>query len=140
VPTPVAYAVDANVILRLVLGDDPHLSAKAEAVFRAMEAGEVTLVCDPVNLAEAVWVLSSYYKASCEDIAGALLPLVKRSGFHVPERDRYARALELYGKGLLRFGDACACATAITACQGRLVSFDRKLSRVLGLERTEAIA
>lgn len=138
-PTPVEYTVDANVILRFVLGDDAHLSGKAEAVFRAMEAGEVTLACDPVNLAEAVWVLSSYYKASCEDIAEALLPLVKTSGFHLPERDRYVRALELYGQGLLRFGDACACATAMAASQGRLVSFDHKLARVPGIERTEAV-
>ncbi len=137
---PIEYTVDANVILRFVLGDDPQLSAKAGEVFRAMEAGEVTLACDPVNLAEAVWVLSSHYKASCEDIAESLLPLAKTSGFKLPERDRYVRAFELYGQGLLRFGDACACATAESASQGRLVSFDRKLSRVPGIQRTETVA
>ena len=137
--TPAECAVDANVILRFVLGDDAHLSAKATAVFEAMEAGEAVLVCDPVNLAEAVWVLSSYYKASCGDITEALLPLVKMSGFQIPEKDRYVRALELYGQELLRFGDACACATAMAACAGRLVSFDRQLTRKPGVERMEAV-
>jgi predicted nucleic acid-binding protein len=135
---PLEYAVDANVILRFVLGDDPRLSAKAAAIFRAVEAGEVALACDPVNLAEAVWVLSSHYHAPCEAIAEALLPLVKASGFHLPDKDRYLRALELYGQGRLRFGDACACATAEVASQGRLISFDRRLSRVPGIERMEA--
>lgn len=133
------YAVDANVILRFVLGDDPALSAKAIAVFKAMEAGEVTLACDPVNLAEAVCVLTSYYKASCADIANALLPLVKAAGFRMPEKDRYLRALEFFGQGVLRFGDACACATALATGDGRLISFDRRLSGVAGIKRIEAI-
>jgi predicted nucleic acid-binding protein len=134
---PVEYAVDANVIVRFVLGDDARLSAKAQAAFAATESGAVTLACDPVNLAEAVWVLASHYKTPPEDIAGALLPLVKMSGFRLPDKERYVRALELYGRGLLRFGDACACATAEVASHGRLLSFDRALSRVPGIERVE---
>ena len=137
---PVAYAVDANVLLRFVLGDHAELSAKAEAVFAAAEAGDVVLACDPVNLAEAVWVLSSHYKASCGEIAEALLPLVKMTGFQVPEKDRYVRALELYGQGALGFGDACACATAEETSEGRLVSFDRALSRVPGIQRVEVVS
>jgi predicted nucleic acid-binding protein len=133
------YALDANVIVRFVLRDHPELSAKARAVFRAMQAGKVSLVCDPVNLAEAVWVLWRHYGVPSEDIAGALLPLVSKSGFQLADKERYVRALELYGQGLLRFGDACACATAEMAAQGRLVSFDRALSRVPGIERTEVV-
>ena len=139
-PAAIEYAVDANVILRFVLGDDPGLSAKARTVFKAMEDGEVLLSCDPVNLAEAVWVLSSYYKASCADIADALLPLVKAAGFQVPDKDRYVRALELFGQGALRFGDACACATAAVAGGGRLISFDRRLSSVPGIRRIETVS
>jgi hypothetical protein len=33
------------------------------------------------------------------------------------------------------FGDACACAAALQRCEGRLVSFDRKLSGVDGISR-----
>jgi len=134
---PVEYAVDANVILRFLLRDSAALSEKAETAFRAMEAGEVTLVCDPVNLAEAVWTMSSYYKVPHHEIAGALLPLVRARGFHLPDKERYVRALELHGERGIRFGDACACATAEDACEGRLLSFDRGLSRVPGIARTE---
>jgi predicted nucleic acid-binding protein len=138
--TAIECAVDANVILRFILGDDPHLSAKAKAVFKAMEASEVILACDPVNLAEAVWVLSSHYKAPCADIAEALLPLVKAAGFRLPEKDRYVQALELFGQGALRFGDACACETAMAAGDGRLISFDRRMSGVSGIKRIEAVS
>jgi predicted nucleic acid-binding protein len=140
VPMPVAYAVDANVLLRFVLGDHDELSAKSQAVFAAAEAGEVTLACDPVNLAEAIWVLSSHYKASREHIAEALLPLVKMAGLQMPDKGRYVRALELYGQGVLGFGDACACATAEATSEGRLVSFDRALSRAPGIARVEVVS
>jgi predicted nucleic acid-binding protein len=139
VPATVDYAVDANVLLRFVLGDHVELSAKAQAVLAAAESGEVTLACDPVNLAEAIWVLASHYKASCHDIAEALLPLLKMRALQLPDKGRYVRALELYGQGRLRFGDACACATAEVTSHGRLVSFDRALSRVPGIERVEAV-
>jgi predicted nucleic acid-binding protein len=127
------------VILRFILGDPPELFNKAQAIFRAVETGEVTLQCDPVNLAEVVWVLSSHYKVPCEEIARALTPLVSAPGILVPDKERYLRALALYGEGRLRFGDACACAAAELGCQGRLVSFDRALSRVTGIERVEAV-
>jgi predicted nucleic acid-binding protein len=139
-PAAIECALDANIILRFVLGDNPGLAAKARAVFKAMEDGKAVLACDPVNLAEAVWVLSSYYKAPCADIADALLPLVKAAGFRMPDKDRYVLALELFGQGTLRFGDACACATAITAGGGCLISFDRRLSNVRGIRRVETVS
>jgi len=135
----VEFAVDANVILRFVLGDPPELFDKAQAAFQAVESGEATLRCDPVNLAEVVWLLSSYYKVSCADIAGALIPVVSAEGFTVPDKERYLRALALYGEGKLQFGDACACAAAELDCAGRLLSFDRALSKVPGIERAEEI-
>ena len=136
---PVEYAIDANVILRFVLADHPGLFAKAQAIFAAAEAGEVTLHCDPVNLGEVVWVLSSHYKIPCADIADFLSPLLSAVGFMVPDKQRYLRALALYGEGTLRFGDACACAGAKQCCEGRLVSFDRALSKAEGIERVEAV-
>jgi len=139
VPTPAEYAVDANVILRYVLRDDAGLFRKANAVFAAMEAGQVALICDPVNLAAAVWVLGSVYGASEREAAEALLPVVKAAGFRMSDKDRYIRALEWYGEGRMEFGNACACATAAHAAEGRLVSFDRRLSRAPGIERAEAV-
>jgi predicted nucleic acid-binding protein len=137
---PVVHAVDANVILRHLLGDEPKLSSKAHAIFAALETGDVVLECDPVNLAEVVWVLASHYQVGRQQIAESLSPLVKAPGFRVPNKERYLLALELYGQGVLRFGDACACARALEACDGRLLSFDRKLSRVEGVTRREGVA
>ena len=131
------FAIDANVILRYVLGDDEKLSARAATILQGVDSGETAISCDPVTLAEVVWVLSSYYGLPNHEISEGLAPLVKAEGFLIPSKDRYVRALDLFAGSVKHFGDACACATALEDCEGRLYSFDRKLSSVDGVRRAE---
>jgi predicted nucleic-acid-binding protein len=132
-------AIDANVILRYLLGDDKILSAKAINIMNAIEIGDVIVSCDPVNLAEVVWVLKSFYKLPNSEISEGLGPILKTDGFVIPNKDRYILALELFADSMDHFGDACACATALEDCDGRLYSFDRKLSEIKGIARKESI-
>jgi len=134
---PARFAIDANVILRGLLLDNRELSDKAIAILKAVEEGRSAVYCDPVTLAEVVWVLWRSYQRSRQDIASALKPIVQAEGFHMPGKDRYLRALDLYGTTVEHFGDACACAGALEECEGKLCSFDRKLSSVPGVERLE---
>jgi len=133
------YAIDANVILRFLLNDDLALSQQAIAIFAAIERGEMTAFLDPVILAEVVWVLNSFYKLPPAQIAAELLILVKSDQIILSDRDMYISALELYAGGRLHFGDACACAVAKRQCDGKLLSFDRKLDRIAGICRTETM-
>ena len=133
------YAVDANVMLRYLLRDNEEQWAKADALMHEMENGRLQLLCDPVQLAEIVWVLKSVYGLQREQIANSLVSIVSASSFHVPDKDRYVHALNLYGTSVRDFGDACACAAALEECEGRLLSFDRKLSSVEGISRLEGL-
>jgi len=132
-----AISIDANVILRYLVRDDEELWRKANAAVLKMESGELVLECDPVILGEVVWTLTSFYKLPRQQIAEALSRLLRADGFRVPSKDRYLRALQLYFTSVPHFADACACAAAVEDCEGRLLSFDRKLSRVEGVRRTE---
>ena len=136
---PLPCAIDANVILRYLLGDDRELAAKSAGILQAVERREIAVVCDPVTLAEVVWVLSSYYKLPNPEISEGLGPLLRADGFTVACKDRYIRALQLLAGNVKHFGDACACAAAFEECEGRLYSFDQKLSSVPGIHRTEEI-
>ena len=129
-------AIDANVIVRFLTKDHEHY-APARAIFEAVRDGKAQVVCDPVNLAEVVWVLQSYYREPPERVGKALADLVKAPNFVVPQKERYLKALELYAARKLSFADACACAAALDDCDGRIYSFDRKLSGVPGVERLE---
>lgn len=131
------WAIDANVIVRYIVGDDPRLFEQAAVALQAVERGEMTVVCDPVQLAEVVCVLSSYYEVPAEEISDAVLAIVQADGFLMGHKPRYVRALRLFGQTVRSFGDACACATALEECEGRLCSFDRKLSSVDGIVRAE---
>lgn len=133
------YSVDANIILRYLTRDHEELWKKADAIVGAMDDGKVELVCDPVTLAEVVFVLGSTYGLAREQIHALMEPIVTAKAFVMPNKEVYIRALELYGDSVSHFGDACACATALARAEGRLVSFDKKLSGVEGIHRTEEV-
>lgn len=133
------YVVDANVILRFLTRDHEVLWKRSVEVVEAMEAGRIQLLCDPVTLSEVVFVLGSFYKLTGEHISQILKPILQADGFHVPDKQRYLRALDLFATSVPHFGDACACAAALEECEGRLVSFDKRLSGVDGVVRTEEV-
>ena len=133
------FAIDANVILRHLLQDDQELSPKAKAIFDAMEGGRLTVLCEPVTLAEVVWVLKSFYKLTPQEISTELTQLAMNTGFIIPSKPQYLLALQLYGGPIPHFGDACACAAAIDKCEGRLFSFDRGIPKVAGIARMEEV-
>jgi len=138
-PRTEIYSIDANVILRYVLEDDPRLFAKAREILLGVQSGHTVVICDPVNLAEVVWVLESFYKLTNEQICEGLLPIINPEGFILPDKEHYLLALRLFAGGVKSFGDACACAAALRDCDGRLYSFDAKLSNVPGIARSESV-
>lgn len=131
------FVIDANVIVRYLVQDEPNLTPKAVAIMEALQDGKIIAVCDPVILAEVVWVLSSVYGLAPARIAEGLEPILQASHFDIPNRGRYLAALKLYATSVPHFGDACACAAALEKCEGRVLSFDRDLSRVKEIRRTE---
>lgn len=134
-----AHSLDTNVIVRFLTKDNDILHPKAERIMQAVTEGRLTVVCDPVILAEVAWVLNSYYKLPRADICNLLMAIVKSDNVLIPNKSRYALALEIFGKGKAHYADACACAAALEACEGRLFSFDRELSEVEGIDRREMV-
>ena len=130
-------AIDANVILRYLVGNHEELSPRAKTIIESVEDGHLVVWCEPVTLAEVVWVLTSFYNRERAEIGSRLSSIVKLEGFRVAHKALYLRALELYAGPVADFGDACACAAALQHCEGRLLSFDQALSRVEGITRAE---
>ena len=137
-PLPVVV-IDANVIIRYILRNDERLYALAETIFVAVDAGKVRVLCDPVILSEVVFVLTKTYDMPREEVAVGLIDILNSPGFVIPNKAHYLRALALLGTTVAHFGDACACAAAIEETEGRLYSFDKKLSRVEGVTRLERV-
>jgi predicted nucleic-acid-binding protein len=113
-------AVDTNVIVRYLTGDDDEQFAKADALIR----GEDVYVCTTVVL-ETEWVLRRGYRFSRERIVAALTAFAGLPRVTLEEPALAAKALEWMRSGL-DFADALHLAKA-AGCEA-FVSFDRQFA------------
>lgn len=114
--------VDANVVLRYMLHDDETTTPKAEQTIRE---GAYLL---PEVLAEIVYVLLGVYSVPRAELASRLQILVKEVRTEYPEV--LDAALATFGTTKLDFVD-CLLAAYNTHLHDKVVSFDRKLNRLL---------
>lgn len=121
--------VDANVILRLLTGDPPHLAQRSLRLAEQAERGEVTLKISPIVIAEIVWVLSSFYRYPRAQIAEVLIPLVTAEGVVMEEAEQVIAALDRMVTANVDFIDAFIAEIARRE-GGAVVSFDRDFRRL----------
>jgi predicted nucleic-acid-binding protein len=123
-------AVDTNVLVRLVTRDDARQVARAES-FVARGAWVPHLV-----LAEATWVLTSVYGRGPEEIASAVEMLLNHQHLTLQDPDAVAAAVASFRRRpALGFSDCLVLEVARRAGHLPLGTFDRDLSRLVGVER-----
>jgi predicted nucleic-acid-binding protein len=123
-------AVDTNVLLRVILRDEPRQAAAAD---RWVERGAWV---PQLALAEATWVLASVYERSAEQVATAVEMLLNHRELSVQDADVVMAALATFRmKPALGFSDCLMLEVAKRAGHIPLGTFDRDLSRVDGVER-----
>jgi predicted nucleic acid-binding protein len=130
----IAY-VDANVILRYLIGEPPDMFEKVVSLMDSVEKGDVTLRVEEITVAEVVWVLSTSYKMRAPAIETKLLEFLSREGLVVDEG--VFSALVLYGSKGVDFADALLAARSLHNGPRQVYSFDKHFDRVAGLERLE---
>jgi predicted nucleic-acid-binding protein len=123
-------AVDTNVLVRLVTGDDERQFAAA-AAFLQNGAWVSHLV-----LAETLWVLQRVYGFDAARIASAIDLLLQHETVMLQEADVVAAALDRYrGATKIGFTDCLVLEIARKAGHLPLGTFDRHLSKLDGAER-----
>ena len=111
-------AVDTNIVVRYLTGDDPRQSAKARAV---VDGGDV-FVSTTVFL-ESEWVLRSVYRFGGTDVAKALRAFAGLPDVSVENPVLLAAALDHAERGM-DFADALHLSAA-AHCEA-LLTFDRR--------------
>ena len=125
-------AVDTNVLIRLLVGDDPKQLAQAEALLQdARERGIPCFIADPV-LCEIEWVLESCYNASRADVLAALRDLLAQEGFTFEDRGALLQAIAAYQHGKADFSDYLIGANARAYGATAVYTFDRGLRQAEG--------
>jgi predicted nucleic-acid-binding protein len=112
-------AVDTNVVVRLVVGDDEVQSRRAATLF---EQNEV-YVCKTVLL-ETEWVLRFSYRLDGAAVLNALKGVVGLPQVSVEDGPAVAEALELLSAGM-DFADALHVASSRGAAH--FATFDKRL-------------
>jgi predicted nucleic-acid-binding protein len=125
-------AIDTNLVIRLLVGDDPKQLTQVEALLRdARDRAILCFISDPV-LCEIEWVLESCYKASRADILAALRDLLSQESFVFEDRQVLAKAIDSYQRGRAEFSDYLIGAKAQARGATATYTFDRDLRQAEG--------
>jgi predicted nucleic-acid-binding protein len=125
-------ALDTNVLVRLLVEDDPGQVARARRLIDACsEAGETCLVT-VATLCELEWVLDSVYGASRADVAEAVRNLLATPPFEVEDRAIVERALRRYTKEKGDLSDHLIGQVGRARGARTTYTFDRDLKRAEG--------
>lgn len=117
-------ALDTNVVVRLLVRDEPAQAAQAADLV----AGNEVLLTVSVLL-ETEWVLRSRYRVSRDTILTALRRLIGLDQLTLDHPAAATRALDLFEGGL---DLADALHLALSAAATEFATFDRKLARRAG--------
>ena len=122
-------AVDTNVLVRFLVGDDERQAKVVYAIFKEAERAREQFFVPMTVVLELLWVLESAYEVSRRDILEAitelmLMPILKfESQNAIRKFVRSARESRIDLSDLL-----IAHAAEISGCE-RILTFDKKASR-----------
>jgi predicted nucleic-acid-binding protein len=123
-------AVDTNVLVRLITGDDPN---QTEAAEEFVESGGWV---SHLVVAEMTWVLSTVYRLSPEAIAGAIEMLLSHAHLTVQDADVVTAALDGYRRhARVDFFDHLVLEVARKAGHLPVGTFDRQFARLAGVDK-----
>ena len=124
--------LDTNIILRFLRQDDPVQSPACTDLFTRAERGEFTLHLDAISVAEAVWVLTSFYKQPRAKVEEMLSSLLQHPSIIAENRDRLQNSLLLFASTNADFVDCHLAAQGQeTGCT--IVTYDRDFKKIPGV-------
>jgi predicted nucleic acid-binding protein len=123
------YLVDANVLLRFLVGEPAAQAAAARKLFQRAAAGDLVLDVSPVTVAEVYYTLVWFYEVDRRASAEKLSLLLQQHGVKVREESQVLLALARLQTANVGFADAFLAAGAEE--EGvEVASFDRDFERL----------
>ena len=126
--------LDTNVLVRLLVGDDPQQTAQAEALARQSADSGVPLFVPLTVTLELEWVLRSKYNFPKDTILTTLVNLLETREIEFQDEASIERALFFYRSMKADFAKCLHLGCATTNDRLPLVTFDRQAARLEGAE------
>ncbi len=126
-------ALDTNVLLRFLVADDPRQFKLANAYIKSVSAHARLFVPLSVSI-ELECVLRSRYEIDKASVIAVYIQLLESREIGFQEEGAIEVALSLYSENNVDFADCVHLAIMFTHNQTPLVTFDRKASKLAGVE------
>ena len=131
-------ALDANVILRYLVGDNPEQETAARALLDGLTPGNPGFICREVVI-EVAWVLERSYSFTRTRVAEAVMELTASDSLIVENSDDVAAAAHRYRQGGVGFSDLMILTAAERMAATPLHTFDHRLARMQGAVLVETL-
>jgi len=126
--------IDTNVLLRLLLDDDPAQAARIDAWLSGLPAAAGEVHISDVVLAETTWTLASAYRQPKAEILKALQALLAEPMFGFENRGAVAAAVTTFETAACGFSDCLIVAKNHALGCASTVTFDLRMQGLPGAE------
>lgn len=121
-------AVDTNIIVRFLTGDNSSLADQAQKLFETAE--HESLYIPDVILAETVYVLENVYKLKRSDIVTKLGALIAQPVFYLVDTQAINQSLLIYMNSKTSFVDCYLAALVKSKVCNKVYTFDKQLQLI----------
>ncbi len=121
------FFADTNIIIRLLTGEPKEQAYKARELFLLAEEGKISIIVDPIIIAEIIWVLSNQsYGISKYDLAISLQKFLKLDGVFINEENVINDALNEFMNNNVDYIDAYLSCLAKSKSNTPIVTWNLK--------------
>ena len=132
--THVMIGIDTNVLVRVIVADDPKQASVARDFIRERCTPDDPGFISNIVLAELAWILAQSYGYSTIEIADAIERIMETTQLQVESPTDVASALADYRAGPAGLSDCLIGHINHTAECSHTVTFDRKAAKLPGFK------
>lgn len=129
--------LDTNILLRFLTRDDEGKAQKALDLLLRVERGEEKVITSPLVIFETIFTLQSFYKVPRQIIKDQILSIISLRSLHLPDKNLYHRAFDLYVTKNISFADAYNAVYMQAEEVSHVYSWDRDFDKIDGITRLE---
>jgi predicted nucleic-acid-binding protein len=124
--------LDANLLLRMIVNDEPQQRVRAETLIEAECSRDNPGFVNSVTLCEIVWTLKVSYGFDRRAIANAVSDLLASTDVRLEWEREVAAALEVYARSGVDFADLLVAEINRARGCSATATFDRKAAKLAG--------
>lgn len=126
--------IDTNVLLRLLLDDDPSQNSRIDALMAAHARVPGSVLISDVVLAETVWTLRTVYEQPKSALLAAVSGLLAQAAFAFEHRGVIERAVADFRGSSAGFSDCLIAAKHAALGCAFSATFDKKMRALPGMK------